>query len=421
MRHRMFLLSALAPLPLGGCAFDPDNQPGQDVLDRLDALESSVQSQQTLIDQQQALIEELQTQLTALDTSSGLPRFIDEDLTMAVPADYADVNAALDALAGSVISGDATVTIQIADGDYSYDEPVRIRHHDGASIAIVGNEADKSAVTLRFTDTDGVVVPPGGQLGYIGGLTLVREDATAGIGLNIQAGATASWGPLSIEDFGLAGVWVDDNGALVPYDPTCPSGVGIDTFNGTYGFAVIHGGVADLCHASSDAANYANYYVYFGGVADLADAVGTNSGEEGIKARFGGVVSAERTQISGCTDTGVEVRVGASAWLEGSADSESDWVTVDQCKKFAYATGEDASIEGDYLRSIDTPVGFYASDLSVMALGEPDASGYSSGIAYEAIQGGALSLYDPTCGGNSCSETVVSTGTDPKEGYIWTW
>ena len=98
---------------------------------------------------------------------------IQQDLTLHVPADFTDIHAALDHLAGSAVAPTATVTIQVADGNYSNLQTIEITHPNGDRIHILGNTTNPGACVLAFqSDQVGIHVKDGNRLGRMEGFHL---------------------------------------------------------------------------------------------------------------------------------------------------------------------------------------------------------------------------------------------------------
>ncbi len=95
--------------------------------------------------------------------------FITEDMTLNVPTDYADINEALDFLSAFRIKDNAIVTIQVADGTYTYTEEIVINHPDSAFIRLIGNETDPSACTLLNPVSSSIITIKNITLNYISG------------------------------------------------------------------------------------------------------------------------------------------------------------------------------------------------------------------------------------------------------------
>ena len=91
---------------------------------------------------------------------TGGVRLLDTDTTYTVSTP-AELDATLDTVDGYRIGRDTTVTIQFTAGTYAFSDALEIRHPDGASIHLVGDETYPGQVVLQFAGTDGVVVQEG--------------------------------------------------------------------------------------------------------------------------------------------------------------------------------------------------------------------------------------------------------------------
>ncbi|PLX68624.1 MAG: hypothetical protein C0603_05585 [Denitrovibrio sp.] len=95
--------------------------------------------------------------------------FITEDMTLNVPADYTDINEALDFLSAFRIKDNAIVTIQVADGTYTYTEEIVINHPDSANLKIIGNETDPTLCQIWNPVSSSILKIEGVLLNYIDG------------------------------------------------------------------------------------------------------------------------------------------------------------------------------------------------------------------------------------------------------------
>lgn len=109
-------------------------------------------------------------------TAGGIPvggtSFITEDMTLNVPSDYADINEALNYLASFRIKNTARVTIQVADGVYTYTEVIRVNHPDAQFIRIIGNESDPNACEIKNPLQTYIIHVERCNLGYLSGFKL---------------------------------------------------------------------------------------------------------------------------------------------------------------------------------------------------------------------------------------------------------
>ncbi|PLX68621.1 MAG: hypothetical protein C0603_05570 [Denitrovibrio sp.] len=112
--------------------------------------------------------------------------FITEDMTLNVPAEYADINEALDFLSAFRIKDNAIVTIQVADGTYTYTEEIVINHPDSANLKIIGNETNPTACTIWNPVSNNVISINKRELGYISGFKILGHNDEVNYPLNGQ-------------------------------------------------------------------------------------------------------------------------------------------------------------------------------------------------------------------------------------------
>jgi len=117
-----------------------------------------------------------------------------DDLVIDVPGRFKTINAAWEFLAGARIVDSATVTVQLAPGDYPHDKPLVLNHAEGARITLRGSGEKSEACRLLFAGTEGIVVDRGHVLA-IENLT-IKSPSTEGffVGLVVKdrSSATAS-------------------------------------------------------------------------------------------------------------------------------------------------------------------------------------------------------------------------------------
>lgn len=99
---------------------------------------------------------------------------IQADLTLNVPAQFADINAALVWLKSYSIA-DCTVTIKVNSASSSYSAPVNMTHPDGHNIQIIGNVADPTLCVLTFNDCDGFTAYAGANIGLLDGFKIMSN------------------------------------------------------------------------------------------------------------------------------------------------------------------------------------------------------------------------------------------------------
>jgi hypothetical protein len=117
--------------------------------------------------------------------SAAPPSFtgtITGDMTLNVPADFTDINAALDYLKDKSIVRTAVVTIKVADGTYYYTNQIDVNHSDGKQIHIIGNVEYPESCVINFSGS-GVVVGNNCSLGNLNGFKFcgVNTDGNQGV------------------------------------------------------------------------------------------------------------------------------------------------------------------------------------------------------------------------------------------------
>lgn len=144
-------------------------------------------------------------QLTA---TGGLPNSqvrnfvqIEESTTLAVPSQYANINAALASLHNKFIANDAVVTIQVDDcSNQVYSQPIEIIHPHGKQIEIIGDVANPSNCVLQFNGSSGFEIAHKRKLRLLNGFHIQGDRtadtsgvlATKGAGIRIGAATVIS-------------------------------------------------------------------------------------------------------------------------------------------------------------------------------------------------------------------------------------
>ena len=340
------------------------------------ALQSDVGSLQTDVDGLQTDLGTVQGDVTSLE-SDKLGR-ISSDLTLAVPADYADINEALAWLDGYSIDGGTTVEIELAPGTYSFSEEVVVRHPDGDRIHIVGDPGDPATITFPYSD--GFVVAGSSALGLLADLTLVGsvDDYT---GLLVADSSAVLVGDLTLQNWGGSGVHVTGNSALEAAQDglvtisTCHVGALVDASsfadlsdavvsqntwvglwsdggslvadganssgNAASGFYASGGGTLSALNTTSSGNTTYGYYTVSGSVTLADGATAEDNGEDGFHVRGGSYLHAPGAQSNYNDDDGFEANIGAVLYASGSSttgDSNSNMGYVSVAHSLVYAT-----------------------------------------------------------------------------------
>ena len=209
-RHRTVQLLALVLPTLAGCITPPNTDDLSCACEQpdLEGIQQDVDNLAALdIEGRLAALEALgaEDRLSELEA-----RFIQQDVVLAVPAEYPSIQAALAALDGRGIASTATATIQVAPGDYTVDPVIRIQHPNGDRIHITG-DADSPADVRLVCPAGCVEVSDGHTLGLIEGMTLVGAGGDYGLVARNNGTLTAS--AVRTSDFG-AGYGALDGGVL---------------------------------------------------------------------------------------------------------------------------------------------------------------------------------------------------------------
>ena len=150
----------------------------------------------------------------ALSYETTVGGYLIEDITLNVPDVFNDINEALSWLDTKSISKDATATILVSNGSYTYDDTIVIDHPNANRIHITGESS--SSVTLSFAvDTDGITCNDGNALGLINGLTIegsVSQGIPVGI-LSTRGSSIYIGSDVIIREFGK-GISADSNSTI---------------------------------------------------------------------------------------------------------------------------------------------------------------------------------------------------------------
>ncbi len=146
-------------------------------------------------------------QFVALTNASDLVYndLINEDTTLDVPADYADIKAAFTYLADKTIASGVTVTIQVADGthDYSGVGTVNMNHPQGKQIRVLGDTTTPTNCVIDVGDSTSTafLTDAGNILGLFDGFWVKHNSQkTATHGDNWDSSST--------------GILADDGGSI---------------------------------------------------------------------------------------------------------------------------------------------------------------------------------------------------------------
>ena len=202
--------------------------------------------------------------------------------TLHVPAQFSDINVALNYLNDRVINNGAVVTIQVADGTYTYGSPgspvhIEITHPQGAQIQIIGNTTTPANVVLQFYQANyspAFLIKNDKSLGLLDGFTINALDGWTG---------TYTWNA-GINPYGF-GIWAYAGGNIVV-------GVNIYINKFYYGMRAELGGHI-YCQNNGSTGPYVAY-----------------AGDVGFHAFNGGSLEARYAHASYCGDSSQNLGYG---------------------------------------------------------------------------------------------------------------
>ena len=238
---------------------------------------------------------------------------ISQPLTINVPADYADIQSALDALENSTLR--ASVNIQVADGEYTISASItsRIRNYD--QLTLRGNEQDCSKCILYIDNSqnkDGFLFENGFGISWLNGFTIAGvsgwiaagewNDQCYGAGIRSVGGGSVILGPalhITKMYYGIRAM----NGAFISNE-TQPSGG-----NQGGGITVSNAGdVAFHAYAATLKVNCAEAYFS----SHSSESLGF-----GFCAEAGGFLQCEYAISQGNLRAGFYALTNGSVWAHG--------------------------------------------------------------------------------------------------------
>lgn len=278
---------------------------------------------------------------------------ISQQLTVNVPADYPDIQSALDAFEGKMITGG--VNIQVADGEYQITAPLVSRIRDYDKLTLRGNEQDCSKCVLYIDNSankDGFLFENGFGISWLNGFTLagvngwtasgVWNDQCYGAGIRATGGGTVILGPaLSITKmyYGLRAM----NGAFISNETVPESGQpggGIKVSNA--------GDVAFHAYAATLKVNCAEAWY----ASHSSESLGF-----GFCAEAGGFLQCEYAISSGNERAGFYALTNGTVWAHGTTAQNNlygvlAWGGVIECNSL-----------GEYTSSfsLNSEAGIYAT------------------------------------------------------------
>ena len=209
-----------------------------------------------------------------------------QTVTLNVPGQYADVQAAFDAIQSWVISG--TVIIQVADGTYDWTRTQKMNHPFGSNIKVRGNIATPNNCVIRGTNPptfDMFVTDNGHHLGELDGF-MVSLTAKATLANNFTA------------------VLANNGGSII-------CGNNVKTNNWYYGIAARNGSFVRCNYANVNNAGDVGIWSMNDSAVDAQYATSTNASDTvnnfgfGFQAEYGSFMDASNANASGCYIAGI--------------------------------------------------------------------------------------------------------------------
>ena len=228
------------------------------------------------------------------------------DVTLSVPSHYATIQDALDAIEFKRIARGTTVTIQVANGTYSYSSEIIVSHPDGQRIEVLGNTTTPASCTINFTgNANGFVVADGKALGLLDGFKLDGDNKT-GIGVYALRGGHITTGTkMTVTDF--------DRGILAESNSTIYARGVTSTNNGNHGIMADKNSSIDCEDATATYNGYVNIVALHNSSIQASNATATH-GQDGLNAWMGSSINAVGAVIQNNT-TGIFCNDGSHIYV----------------------------------------------------------------------------------------------------------
>ncbi|MCG8550339.1 MAG: hypothetical protein MI799_08055 [Desulfobacterales bacterium] len=213
---------------------------------------------------------------------------ITSDVTLNVPADFSTINDAISYLNDKRIKTGVSLTIQVADGSYQYDETITVNHVDGDKISILGNISDPSLCTLYFNGVSGLTVSYGNKLRLFDGFKIVGNQTPYTNGIQIEYQSFLTTGDaIVVQSFGNIGILASHNSTIV-------AGTIESSNNGSFGFYSVYNSLIKARDSIATGNSDYNYAVNVSGTID-ADGSSSSNSHFGYHASNNGYISARDT------------------------------------------------------------------------------------------------------------------------------
>jgi|GEM_PF-5494796 len=270
-----------------------------------------------------------------LDQYDDVIHLIDTDVVKNIPSVETPTLEAAFAWADHFsVSNGHTLTFQLADGTYTFNDNLTAVHRDGGRIRILGNVADPTKVVLDFSAKGGGIVVRMGRLGLLDGVTIKGKrnaavvagcvasprDAANACDLPangvqaIEGGVIKLGDNVIVQNFFFTGVRATTNGYVLA------SGVESNS-NGQDGFAAVDGGVVSAFGSSAETNARHGFNAAIGGVIDGENMRAKTNGSQGVRAFGASMVYARGGSSTDNTSHGVTSLYGSHVYFEnGIAD-----------------------------------------------------------------------------------------------------
>ena len=363
-------------------------------------------------------------------------RFIDTSVTYDIPADFADLHAALAWLEEYRIASAATVTLRLARGTHVYDRPVLVGHPDARSIAIVGDDSAPELVVLQAlagssAESRLIDVGRGVYLQQLRGLTLSSANAAAGqaifahenggiglgerlrvngfyYGIHASTGGTVNL-PGVVVNGSTTGILASgeghvraDNASVSPASTELGAALhavnggniialNAITHGGQYGALASHDSYIYADSGRFDGAGYIGAYAQYGSTVnvDRAQVYGMDDDQTfGYLSQFNSSLSAYQSTLLSPVTSGYRAGFGASL-------SAPYAIANSQATYLSFVAEYGAALHAPYSTTRTSYIGYYSNASSVNA--------YNS-----SSTGGAYGYYTYSAGSMLASDSVAS-------------
>ena len=343
------------------------------------------------------------------DGSAWRLELVKKSVVLDVPGRFDTVTDAWSFLADATITSQATVTVQLAPGRYSFETPLCLDHKDAARILVDGGRRPKDCV-LVFTRTNGIEVNDGGGL-LIKGITVKAADEGASqyTGIAVGHGANVRLENCTIEGFHL-GVLASDGGRIEAKKSSVTTTA--DRAN-TNGFRAANTGVIILVDCSATKTGGSEYSIGFmstSGGFMVCEGCVARDWEGGFHANRGGDMKLRDSRAEG-NNTGLSAFKGSAVDAQDCAFTGNTLWGINASTSAVVASG--CSISG-------SRVGCWAvSGGSVHFADRRSRIRNCSVSALSSKGGGTFDGIRPEMSANRTQTTVIPNSTPPGQVILW--